>query len=128
MTGGSIKEYLPAKSSCPLSWLLARDRANPLLKSGNHIMAETTMEVNLCPSTNIGKASCSVHTENNNKNTEIEAVTHPRNLIPDLCRQFYDLGWVTGTGGGITIKYGDEIYIAPSGVQKERILVPYFLD
>ena len=46
---------------------------------------------------------------------------HPRNLIPELCRQFYDVGWVTGTGGGISIKEGNEIYIAPSGVQKERI-------
>ncbi|XP_048730865.1 methylthioribulose-1-phosphate dehydratase-like isoform X2 [Ostrea edulis] len=45
---------------------------------------------------------------------------HPRNLIPALLRQFYDLGWVTGTGGGISIKDGKEIYIAPSGVQKER--------
>ncbi|KAL3256188.1 hypothetical protein MRX96_046624 [Rhipicephalus microplus] len=45
----------------------------------------------------------------------------PRNLIPELCRQFYDLGWVTGTGGGISIRHGHEIYIAPSGVQKERI-------
>ena len=46
---------------------------------------------------------------------------HPRKLIPSLCNQFYHLGWVTGTGGGISIKQGDEIYIAPSGVQKERI-------
>lgn len=46
---------------------------------------------------------------------------HPRNLIPELCRQFYHLGWLSGTGGGISIKYGHEIYIAPSGVQKERI-------
>jgi methylthioribulose-1-phosphate dehydratase len=46
---------------------------------------------------------------------------HPRFLIPKLCKQFYKLGWVTGTGGGISIKYGNEIYIAPSGVQKERI-------
>lgn len=45
---------------------------------------------------------------------------HPRKLIPQLCKQFYDLGWVTGTGGGISIKLDDEIYIAPSGVQKER--------
>lgn len=46
---------------------------------------------------------------------------HPRNLIPELCKQFYHLDWVTGTGGGISIKYGNEIFIAPSGVQKERI-------
>ncbi|XP_014219437.1 probable methylthioribulose-1-phosphate dehydratase [Copidosoma floridanum] len=47
---------------------------------------------------------------------------HPKNLIPELCRQFYHLGWVTGTGGGISIKHEDKIYIAPSGVQKERIV------
>ncbi|XP_050316318.1 probable methylthioribulose-1-phosphate dehydratase isoform X2 [Anthonomus grandis grandis] len=46
---------------------------------------------------------------------------HPRKLIPELCQQFYHLGWVTGTGGGISIKDGDKIYIAPSGVQKERM-------
>ncbi|XP_055633706.1 probable methylthioribulose-1-phosphate dehydratase isoform X2 [Toxorhynchites rutilus septentrionalis] len=49
------------------------------------------------------------------------AQEHPRKLIPELCKQFYNLGWVTGTGGGISIKLDDEIYIAPSGVQKERI-------
>lgn len=46
---------------------------------------------------------------------------HPRNLIPELCRQFYNLEWVTGTGGGISIKHENKIYIAPSGVQKERM-------
>ncbi|EDW27735.1 GL19864 [Drosophila persimilis] len=46
---------------------------------------------------------------------------HPRRLIPALCRQFYHLGWVTGTGGGMSIKLNNEIYIAPSGVQKERM-------
>lgn len=46
---------------------------------------------------------------------------HPYNLIPELCRKFYDLGWATGTGGGISIKMGEHYYIAPSGVQKERI-------
>ena len=42
-------------------------------------------------------------------------------LICDLARQFYDLGWVTGTGGGICIRDGDHVLIAPSGVQKERM-------
>ena len=41
--------------------------------------------------------------------------------IKELCRHFYNLGWATGTGGGISIRDDDDIYIAPSGVQKERI-------
>ncbi len=45
----------------------------------------------------------------------------PRQLVAELCRQFYHLGWCTGTGGGISIRDGDRIYMAPSGVQKERI-------
>lgn len=49
------------------------------------------------------------------------ASNEPRQLIPALCRQFYTLGWVTGTGGGISIKENGRIYVAPSGVQKERI-------
>ncbi|BEI82088.1 hypothetical protein CcaverHIS002_0212480 [Cutaneotrichosporon cavernicola] len=48
---------------------------------------------------------------------------HPANLIPELCREFYKLGWVTGTGGGISMRQGNPlVYLAPSGVQKERIL------
>jgi methylthioribulose-1-phosphate dehydratase len=45
----------------------------------------------------------------------------PQRLIVDLCRQFYDMGWATGTGGGISIREQGRIYMAPSGVQKERI-------
>ncbi|KAI8997673.1 methylthioribulose-1-phosphate dehydratase [Pilobolus umbonatus] len=46
---------------------------------------------------------------------------HPANLIPELCNLFYSLGWVTGTGGGMSIREGDNVYIAPSGVQKDRM-------
>jgi methylthioribulose-1-phosphate dehydratase len=49
---------------------------------------------------------------------------HPANLIPRLCKQFYTLGWVTGTGGGTSIRKDDHIFIAPSGVQKE-LIQPY---
>ncbi|KAF2403730.1 Methylthioribulose-1-phosphate dehydratase [Trichodelitschia bisporula] len=47
---------------------------------------------------------------------------HPANLICELCRGFYRLGWVTGTGGGTSIRHHDHIYIAPSGVQKEMMV------
>lgn len=44
-----------------------------------------------------------------------------RELLCELCRNFYHLGWVSGTGGGISFRQGETIYMAPSGVQKERI-------
>ena len=49
---------------------------------------------------------------------------HPANLICTLCRNFYAQGWVTGTGGGASIRHGPHIFIAPSGVQKE-LLAPH---
>ena len=42
-------------------------------------------------------------------------------LICELCRLFYGLGWVSGTGGGISIRGPEGIFIAPSGMQKERM-------
>ncbi|MBX7057264.1 MAG: methylthioribulose 1-phosphate dehydratase [Leptospirales bacterium] len=45
----------------------------------------------------------------------------PRLLIAEMCRGFYRLGWVSGTGGGISLRRKDRIYMAPSGVQKEKI-------
>ncbi|KAL7902226.1 class II aldolase/adducin N-terminal [Trichoderma sp. SZMC 28014] len=44
---------------------------------------------------------------------------HPANLIPSLCAKFWTLGWVTGTGGGCSIRDDNLVYLAPSGVQKE---------
>ena len=44
-----------------------------------------------------------------------------RELICELCRLFYANGWASGTGGGISVRSGDKIFMAPSGVQKERL-------
>ncbi len=44
-----------------------------------------------------------------------------RALICELGRSFYALGWVSGTGGGISLRVNDRIVMAPSGVQKERL-------
>nr|XP_002125367.1 methylthioribulose-1-phosphate dehydratase [Ciona intestinalis] len=60
-----------------------------------------------------------VETDDINKNGEDEK--HPNFLIPKLCSWMYDLKWATGTGGGMSVKHGDFIYMAPSGVQKEMI-------
>ena len=53
----------------------------------------------------------------------IEALEYhkTRELVCDLCQQFFQAGWVTGTGGSISIRHGNRIYMTPSGVQKERI-------
>ncbi|KAI1304780.1 methylthioribulose-1-phosphate dehydratase [Xylaria venustula] len=56
---------------------------------------------------------------NNNELVVSDDQDHPANLIPSLCAKFWNLGWVTGTGGGCSIRDGDLVYIAPSGVQKE---------
>ncbi|MQL86001.1 hypothetical protein Taro_018515 [Colocasia esculenta] len=58
------------------------------------------------------------------------AVNETRALVSELCRQFYTLGWVSGTGGSITIKVHEDsipkpqqlIVMSPSGVQKERMV------
>ncbi len=31
---------------------------------------------------------------------------HPANQIASLCAKFWTLGWVTGTGGGVSIRDG----------------------
>ncbi|XP_038989281.1 probable bifunctional methylthioribulose-1-phosphate dehydratase/enolase-phosphatase E1 1 [Phoenix dactylifera] len=61
---------------------------------------------------------------------EGKAVRETRELVAELCRHFYSFGWVTGTGGSITIKVHDDavpkpeqlIVMSPSGVQKERMV------
>ncbi|KAK4487223.1 hypothetical protein RD792_006543 [Penstemon davidsonii] len=59
-------------------------------------------------------------------------VKETKSLMSDLCRQFYNLGWVSGTAGSITIKVHEDSIpkpqqlvvnvMSPSGVQKERMM------
>jgi methylthioribulose 1-phosphate dehydratase / enolase-phosphatase E1 len=52
-----------------------------------------------------------------------DAVQEARELVAELCRHFYGMGWVTGTGGSITVKVNDPampladrlIVMSPSG-------------
>lgn len=48
-------------------------------------------------------------------------VEDPRAVVVELCRHFYFQGWCTGTGGGMSVRDGERIYLAPSAVQKERL-------
>ena len=52
----------------------------------------------------------------------MEKESESKEIIASLARQFYTLGWFPGSGGSLTIRESpDRIFIAPSGVQKERI-------
>lgn len=51
----------------------------------------------------------------------VSRVTDAKEIICSLCRQFYAQGWVSGTGGGVSIREGGRVYMAPSGVMKERL-------
>lgn len=44
-----------------------------------------------------------------------------RAVIVALCQRFYGQGWVSGTGGGISVRIDDRVFMAPSGVQKEML-------
>jgi len=49
-------------------------------------------------------------------------VKQAKELICDICQNFYQQGWCSGSGGGVSIKVdSDTIVMAPSGVQKERM-------
>ncbi|XP_042521046.1 probable bifunctional methylthioribulose-1-phosphate dehydratase/enolase-phosphatase E1 1 isoform X2 [Macadamia integrifolia] len=61
---------------------------------------------------------------------ESKPVREAREGVAELCRHFYTQGWVSGTGGSITMKVHDDsipksqqlIVMSPSGVQKERMI------
>nr|XP_023923601.1 probable bifunctional methylthioribulose-1-phosphate dehydratase/enolase-phosphatase E1 2 [Quercus suber] len=63
---------------------------------------------------------------------ESKAVSDTKALAVELCRHFYSLGWLSGTGGSFTLRvhhYHDAvstpshlIVMSPSGVQKERMV------
>ena len=56
-------------------------------------------------------------------NTEKSNEKETRLLICEFLRLFYNNGWVTGTGGGISASFTEgRVLIAPTGVHKERVL------
>lgn len=68
-----------------------------------------------------------------------EKVAEAKELAADLCKHFYNQGWVSGTGGSITLKVLDPnvhvqeqlIVMAPSGTPKMMITsftMPFLLN
>lgn len=53
----------------------------------------------------------------------LASMERARGLIVELCTEMYRKGWASGTGGGVSIRESDSIFMAPSGVQKERLSV-----
>ncbi len=51
-----------------------------------------------------------------------------RETICELCRLFYGFGWASGTGGGIAVRHGDTVFMAPSGVEKEKLLPEHIFE
>jgi len=45
----------------------------------------------------------------------MSTVEEAKSLICELCADYYKQGWVSGTGGGMSIRAGDKIVMAPSG-------------
>jgi methylthioribulose-1-phosphate dehydratase len=55
------------------------------------------------------------------QNQPVTTADDAKAVICELGRRFYDLGWVSGTGGGISIRLDDRVFMPPSGVQKELL-------
>ena len=57
-----------------------------------------------------------------NNSYDITSSSDKKQVICYLLREFYRLGWATGSGGGISIREDEKtIWIAPSGVHKEFV-------
>lgn len=61
---------------------------------------------------------------NASSNPSYPSIPEAKKLVAELCASFYGLGWVSGTGGGLSMRAGpggESVVMAPSGVQKERM-------
>ena len=59
------------------------------------------------------------------EHTEEQEADTVRSLIAQLCEKFYERGWATGTGGGVSIRVGGEgrpwrVFVAPFWNSKGR--------
>lgn len=55
------------------------------------------------------------------RNAPAAASSEYRELLCELCRLYYKSEWMTGTGGAMSLRFGERIFVTPSGVPKERV-------
>ncbi len=55
------------------------------------------------------------------KAESLPPMPNPRTRLCELAREFFDLGWMRGTGGNLCLRDGDRVYVAPSGRHKDRL-------
>ena len=65
--------------------------------------SDVTETMSDAPITDVASTACSSCPGCTARRAHIED-TSARHLIPSLCELFYDLKWVTGTGGSISIR------------------------
>lgn len=68
-------------------------------QNDNTITIETIRISTTRPNVKMASAS-----DNNDHLVQSSDPNHPANMIPELCKKFWHLGWVTGTGGGASIR------------------------
>jgi len=67
-------------------------------------------------------AECTYRFSKSSDSVVLNTYHQKRELVCEICNLFFRSGWVTGTGGSISIRHGNRVYMTPSGVQKERIV------
>lgn len=102
----------------PASNALVINVYRKLLSQHTHIHTPPTKSVCVCASL----ISFNLFKTSHSNRIEMSTIEEAKELICDLCRNLYTQGHVSGTGGGISIRVNDHIVMAPSGVQKERML------
>lgn len=60
--------------------------------------------------------------ERNDHLVESSDLDHPANLIPELCRKFYQLGWVTGRFLAVMLQAADRGKAPAEVLRSSRVI------
>lgn len=97
--------------------------------------AHTQRSLSLEMAAAIGLNGVKVGTTSSQAYLDGKTVKETKALLAELCRHFYGLGWVLGTGGSISIKVHDDsipkpqqlILMSPSGILYFLLILDCFL-